>query len=349
MEKIDRRGFIKAVGAFSLSAVSAQAAEKTAKRPPHKDGDREEKQVVLPFVPGSWTLVILPDTQLYSELYPGLFNLQTQWILENRDKYNIVYVVQNGDITNRNTPVQWERASRALRRLDAKVPYALVPGNHDYTPDGAAERDSTLINNYFPPSRFEAWPSFGGVMQAGRIENSYHRFRAGGHNWLILALEWGPRDKTLRWANEVLGRYADHHAIVVTHAYLYSDSTRYNWKAKGESQKWNPHAYPVGAAANDGQQMWEKLISRHENMFMTINGHVLNDGLGFLQSEAAGNKPVHQMLVNFQMLPVGGGAWLRLVEFLPDGKTIHVKNYSPLYEKYNTGSEDQFMIQYDLG
>ena len=45
------------------------------------------------FVPGSWTLVLLPDTQFYSEKYPGLFTLQTHWIVKNKDKYNIRYVI----------------------------------------------------------------------------------------------------------------------------------------------------------------------------------------------------------------------------------------------------------------
>src|SRR5205085_2879552 len=52
----------------------------------------------LPFVPGSWTLVVLPDTQIYSESYPELFKDQTRWIVANKDRYNIKYVLHLGDI-----------------------------------------------------------------------------------------------------------------------------------------------------------------------------------------------------------------------------------------------------------
>ncbi|MBN2217199.1 MAG: metallophosphoesterase, partial [Pirellulales bacterium] len=296
---------------------------------------------------GSWTLVILPDTQNYSTFYPGLFELQTRWIVENKDKHNIVYVLQNGDVTNRNSALEWERASRAMGLLDSVVPYAMVPGNHDYTPDGGANGRSTRINDYFPPSRFERWPTFGGTMEPGRIENNYHLFEAGGKKWLVVGLEFGPRDKTLDWAGAILAQHADRKAIVVTHAYLFHDSTRYDWAAKGDAQRWNPHAYKSFGGVNDGEEMWRKLIKKYPNVVLVNNGHVLNDGLGFQVSQGEQGNRVNEMLVNFQMKPVGGGGWLRLLEFLPDGRTVQVKNYSPLYEQYQTGPEDQFVFTID--
>jgi len=303
----------------------------------------------LPFVPGSWTLVILPDTQAYCSQFPGLFDLQTQWIVDNKEKYNITYVLQNGDITDYNTTKEWERADRALGRMDGVVPYAIVTGNHDYgSKNNMAKDRTTLINDYFPPSRFESLPTFGGVMTDGRIDNSYHLFEAGGRKWLILGLEWGPRDETLQWANEIIRKFPDRKAFIVTHAYLYSDSTLYNWQEKGKNQKWNPHSYGTKGGVNDGRQIWDKLIRKNTNVFMVINGHVLNDGLGFLTSTADNGNEVYQMLVNFQMRPLGGESWLRLLEFLPDGETIQVKTYCPLYEKYETDPESQFIIKYNL-
>jgi len=134
----------------------------------------------------------------------------------------------------------------------------------------------------------------------------------------------------------------------LTHAYLYHDSTRYDWQQKGNTQEASPHAYGTAGGVNDGEEIWQKLVRKHANVFMTINGHVLGDGLGFLVSKADYGNPVYQMLVNFQMKPLGGESWLRLLEFLPDGKTIQVKNYCPLCEKYNTGSENRFVIQMQL-
>ncbi len=299
----------------------------------------------LPFVPGSWTIVILPDTQDYAEKYPGLFDLQTQWIVDNKDNYNIKQVLHLGDITNRATDLEWSRASNAMARLDGIIPYAIVPGNHDIGPGGTARDRTTRMNKYFPPKRFKNQPTFAGTMGPGSIENNYHLFTEGGQNFLILGLEFAPRDKTLRWADKIISAHPHRKTIVITHAYLYHDSTRYDHQKYADKQSYNPYIYGISDDVNDGEQMWQKLISKHENSLMVISGHVLGDGLGFLISEAKPGNEVYQMLVNFQNKPLGGESWLRLMEFLPDGKTIQVKNYCPLYDKYKTGPQDQFIIK----
>jgi len=43
-----------------------------------------------------FTIVVLPDTQFYSESYPATFAAQTQWIVDNKDAMNIVYVAHEG-------------------------------------------------------------------------------------------------------------------------------------------------------------------------------------------------------------------------------------------------------------
>jgi len=346
MKTNNRRRFVAAMAVLALT-MTVQIVE--VAQAVQSEQAAEVKKAVLPFVPGSWTLVVLPDTQNYSSHYPGMFNLQTQWIVDNKDSRNIVYVLQLGDITNYNSAREWERASRAMDRLDGVVPYALVPGNHDCGPGGATGNRTTLINNYFPPKRFEKWSTFGGTMEKDRIENNYHLFKASGSDWLILGLEWGPRDQTLQWANQILTKYHNHKAIIITHAYLYDDSTRYDWATKGNSQIWNPHSYGGTAAdTNDGEQMWNKIVKKHRNIFMVVNGHVLHDGLGFLTSKGDAGNPVHQMLVNFQTREIGGQSWLRLIEFLPNGKAAQIKTYCPLLETYETGPESQFVIQTQL-
>ena len=304
MKKVDRRSFLKTAACGLAACANLAGTEQVTAKPASVKNRKVKKD------DKSWSLVILPDTQYYSEQYPGLFHLQTQWVLENRDKYNIVYVLQNGDVTNNNSKTQWQRASRALARLDGKVPYAI---------------------------------SF------GKMDNTCHTFNAAGQDYLILCLEFGPRNEVLQWANRVIEKHSTHKVITMTHAYLYSDSTRYNWQQKGSQQKWNPHSYPFAQSdtttVNDGQQIWDKLVRKHSNCFMTVNGHVCNDGLGFLTSRADHGNDVHQMLVNFQMLAEGGGAWLRILNFQPHNKTISVKDYSPLYEEFNTSADNQFTIK----
>ena len=300
---------------------------------------------VPPFVPGSWTLVVLPDTQFYSENQPQLFADQTRWIAANKERYDIRYVLHVGDVVNGDVPAQWTNAVAALARLDGMVPYALTTGNHDYSDFYPAR--TTRINDYFPPSKFQSWPTFGGVKDADRIENNYHLFSAGGSDWLILALEFGPRNAAVAWANSILDLYPDRRAIVLTHAYLYDDDTRYDWVAKGAGQNWNPHAYAIDwdpDGTNDGEELWQKMVRQHTNVVWALNGHVSNDGLARLVSTNDAGRLVVQTCVNYQIRSLGGEGYLRLMEFRPDGKKVQIKTYSPYTGTYLTDSQNQFMV-----
>jgi hypothetical protein len=46
----------------------------------------------------NFTIIVLPDTQYYSENYPWIFDNQTRWIIENIEKLNIVFVSHEGDL-----------------------------------------------------------------------------------------------------------------------------------------------------------------------------------------------------------------------------------------------------------
>jgi hypothetical protein len=321
--------FAVLVVALSLFTATTVGAEKPQPKP-------------SAFVPGSWTMVLLPDTQHYADQYPGLFMLQTHWIAQNKDKYNIRYVLQLGDITNGSTRKEWERARDSMSQLHSKVPYAMVCGNHDYRPLDAR---STLFPEYFPLATFKTWPSFGGAM-GDEPTNTYHLFTAGGSEWIIIALEWAPRNEAIEWANRVLAKYPHRRAILVTHAYLYNDNTRYDFAAKKRSQKWSPYEVRSNWPINDGEQLWQKLV-RKNRFVLTCSGHVLGDGLGFLSSKNDRGKTVQQMLVDYQTRTLGGEGYLRILEFLPDGKTVHAKSYSPLYDRYLTDPDNQFAFTID--
>ncbi|CAK9037553.1 Alpha-L-fucosidase (Alpha-L-fucoside fucohydrolase) [Durusdinium trenchii] len=309
---------------------------------------------VEPIADGSWTLAVLPDTQVYAERYPAHFDAQTQWIVEHVDSHNIKYVLHEGDVTNRNTIEQWDNALQSLSILDGKVPYAIAPGNHDYGPGGnGATRDSYHNEpRYFGPgSPYAKQESIGGFYEDNKTDNSWHVFEAGGKQWLVLALEWGPRDEVVDWAKSVVESHPDHLAMLVTHAYMYFDDTIYDWKTKGAKQHWNPHAYGIEkttrTSVNDGQELWDKLVSRHPSFRLTFNGHVLQDGAGFRSTEGKHGNPVHQMLANYQMNKEGGMGDMRLLEFKPDGKTVVVRTYSPVLDRHDDRPHQKFVLALD--
>jgi len=346
---ISRREFLQASAAFgAFPALCSSGLAQAQAANPYADAVLVDG-APLPLVDGAFTVAVLPDTQLYSEKYPQTYRAQTEWILENRRARNIAAVLHLGDITNHNTPDEWKNASAAMAVLDGQIPYFLVPGNHDYSERGGCRDRTTRMNEYFPVDRFRSLSNFGGTYdkEPERIENSFHTFTAAGRKFLVIALEFGPRQDVVRWANEVVAQHRDHEAILITHAYMYFDETRYDWKQHGPKQSWNPHSYPVAAATGDdvldGEELWTELVSRHENFILTLNGHVLRDGLGRLTSRTPAGRDVHQMLVNFQMRPNGGDGWLRLLEFRPDA-TVQVSDYSPVRKQRNESKQNQFTL-----
>ncbi len=182
-------------------------------------------------------------------------------------------------------------------------------------------------------------PTFGGTYdrEPDRLENSYHLFSAAGREFLVICLEFGPRADVVRWAREIAAKHKNREAILLTHAYMYYDDTRYDWTHYGKKQNWNPHAYGVSDASAgdvcDGEELWQRLVRKNANFVLTMNGHVLQDGLGRTTSRSASGRDVHQVLVNFQMKPNGGDGWLRLLEFARMAKrskrtTIHQRETS---------------------
>ncbi len=294
--------------------------------------------------PAPFTLVILPDTQFYSLQYPQIFTAQAKWIVDNKEEKSIVFVLHEGDITHNNTESEWQNANESISILDDVVPYALAPGNHDSGRNGNT-RDTELFNTHFSLNRYQNLPTFGGVYEPDKMDNCYHLFSAGGVDWLILVLEFGPRDDVLTWANQMVADNPGRQVIILTHTYLYSDDTLHGSKA---SHKWNPHNYGLAGGtggANDGVEMWDKLVRLHENISFVINGHILNDGVGRLVSVGDHGNQVYQILANYQMLKDGGSGWLRLMEFVPELKKVSVKTYSPHLDQYNTHEQHEFELE----
>lgn len=291
-------------------------------------------------------IVVLPDTQVYAWRFPRILYRQTQWIVENRSRYNIRYVLHLGDVVQHNSLKEWKVARRAFALLDGKVPYAIALGNHDLGPGGRAESRATLFNDYFPLTEFRKWPTFGGVYdkEATGADNSYHLFGAGGKKWLVLALEFGPRDDVLRWANQIVSRYPDHLGILITHAYLDNNGRRYARGVKG--QTYPPYLYPLARSEdglNDGEDIWRKLVSKHANMAFVLCGHVCVAAR--LESRGDAGNVVHQMLVDYQTQDRGGNGWLRLMRFQPSAGTVKVQDYSPVLDQWADDPDRRFVLR----
>ena len=324
---------------FFSAAVAAGAEE-----------PRLSKNAPAP-VNGGWSLVLLPDTQLYSRDHPATFSAQTEWIVRHRRDYNVQFVLHLGDIVQDNNDRQWKISRGAMAVLEGHVPYALCVGNHDMGPGGNAATRDTLFSKYFPVAEAVQSSTFGGVYDKEplKMDNSFHLFQAGGRKWLVLCLEFGPRHDVVAWADSVVRRHPDCWVILITHAYLRGeDGQRFDRHSK-RPQSAPPHLYGVArhpAGLNDGEELWRKLVSSHRNFQLVASGHVCYSHL--LSSKGAAGNTVHQMLCNYQQAPGGGAGYLRLLQFLPDGTTVRATDYSPTLDRVSTQRMGRFEITLDL-
>ena len=297
-----------------------------------------------------FTLAVLPDTQIYAESYPHIFTAQTQWIADNKDALNIVFVLHAGDITNHNVPYHWKNASDSMRVLDEVVPYAIVMGNHDMGPGGDCSVRESLFNNYFPVSRYQALSTFGGTFERGMLDSSFHLFNAGGTAWLLLALEYLPRDQVLKWAAGVLESHPHCRVIILTHSYVHPDSSLFG---SNSAHNWNPEDYGISSqpgGVNNAAQTWDKLMRHHPNISLVVSGHFVGNSISYQDGAARvigigerGNR-VLQMLANYQHMEEGGGGFMRLIVCDPSNDMVSVRTYSPNLDAYLTDADNQFTV-----
>jgi hypothetical protein len=295
----------------------------------------------------SFEFVVLPDTQTYVEEYPEIYLHQIRWLANNKDRFS--FALHVGDITQNNNGKEWDVAKEGFNIIDEKVPFSFVLGNHDMgSASGkfADTRNTAMANAYFSTNEI---PNLIASFPDGKIDNLLSEFKIGDQNWMVLSLEFGPRNKTIKWADEMIGKYPEHNFIIATHAYVYEDSTLHD----GEDW-WLPENYGIGEdtgeeAPNNGAQLWEKLIKKHDNILMVFSGHILKSGVGTLVSEGENGNKVYQMLANYQKgvegSENGGNGFLRIIKVNPENQRIEVKTYSPWLDEFKTENEHDFTFE----
>lgn len=307
--------------------------------------------------PGSFSMILLSDPQTYTKFNYNqpLFDLMMEWINKETEQLNIKAVLCTGDLVEQNNYAvpsvneggangnqtsmeQWEYISGAFSRIDNRLPYITSLGNHDYG-YRSAENRSTKFGNYFNSHRnrlikkhlVSFFPNESGE---ATLENSAYEFNESGwEKILIITSEFHPRDEVLNWAKELAAsdKFKNHTVIFMTHSYLAVGGERI--KKEGYKIE-NP---------NHGEDIWNKLIYPSPNIPLVICGHAaranekFDENVGFRTDKNSVGKNVHQMMFNAQALGGGwhgngGDGWLRILEFMPDGKTVKVKTFSPLFD-----------------
>ena len=290
-----------------------------------------------------WWFAILPDTQILALDHPEIFDAQTTW-LADQGEAGLRFVLHVGDITHNNDDIEWDRAESALRIMDGRVPYVLLPGNHDYGYSGSADDRRTQLVERWPVDEWEMQPTWGGSHLPDRADSSYHVFETPDGPWLVLALEFAPTEDTVLWAAGVLERHAALPAILVTHAYLYFDDTRYDDDLYPD-QMWAPGSYGLALAEEvyDGQELYDALVAPHANVRFVFCGHTLDDGVARISTRRDDGTYVHEILANYQNRENGGNGYLRVVEMR--GDDVRVRTYSPWLDQSRRNDDDDFDLR----
>ena len=276
--------------------------------------------------------------------YPDVFRKQTEWIVENVDERNIKFVIHLGDLVQHNENMtQWNTAKKSMSLLNEKIPYLISPGNHDVTINAETGIfDYSTLNEHFPLQEFEMEEWYGGNYPGESIQNNYGFFSDKDHNFLAMGLEFCPRDDVLDWANEILASNEEKEIILFTHQYLLSDKTRGDRKDLANCQTFNKCE---DGKCNNGEGIWEKLVSKHENITLVLSAHLIRPSVA-LKTDCINGNLIHQTVQNYQDAEDEG--WLRIYEFRPLDKRIDVKTYSPHLDRfdYSRSQNNNFSLMY---
>ncbi|PIM71689.1 Tat pathway signal sequence domain protein [Streptomyces sp. JV178] len=299
-----RRNFLRAtalmgavaavVPAAGTASAAAESPASAARRRPDPDSRR-------------FTLAVMPDTQYLFDgpsIDKAPVEASLRYLLEHGREENIVFLSHLGDLTQNGAQQECAAIGEAFRLLDRKgVGYSVLAGNHDVRSSTDDQRGPTPYLDVFGPDRFEGRRTFGGASPDGY--NSFHLFEAGDRQWMVLALDWRLSAKGYAWAEQVLAKHPRTPVVLTTHELVDGDDSL------------SPY----------GQQLWDRLIADHDQIFLTLNGHYWPAARA-VRKNTAGND-VHLHLTNYQNRYFGGAAMIRLYRFDLDRNTIDVETVSP--------------------
>ena len=303
--------------------------------------DPEDDPLVVTFygrpqapAPGpDFTLMILPDTQYYSENLNNRFSQflsQTNWIVGSRETLNTAFVAHMGDMVQNDDLVEdeWIRADQAMgiienpatTLLPEGIPWGGAPGNHD----GSGPK----WNQYFGSARWSGRSYFQGNL-AGDNTNNYQFFSASGIDFIVINLGYNPNpagnQPVMDWADALLKAYPERRAIITSHWLV----------GLGSPAPWQGH----------GQAVYDNLKD-NPNLFLMLSGHIDGEAR---RSDTFEGRTVHTILQDYQENEDGaggGGSWLRYYIFSPANNTFSARTYRTTTDTYDTDGGSQFTLPY---
>lgn len=254
----------------------------------------------------SFEVIVMPDTQFYSQDYPELLTQQVQWILNHSQDNKVVMVLGNGDVADDQVEAQYIIANNSLSPLiDSNIPYLIGRGNHD--------EGGSYYETYFPASRFDIDGNL------GEMNNSYKRLEINEENYTFFNLNNDPTLAEINWLKGIMDTYPDDYVFIATHDCLET----------------------TGSLTTTGQYIWGNLSS-YDNILAFFCGHNHAEARTTQLSDTG--KIVNFLLADYQSWDNGGEGYLRQYTINPDTRSIRARSYSTNLSYYNRSEESDFVV-----
>lgn len=271
-------------------------------------------------VPTPFTLVWISDTQNICREKSPVFDSMRDWILENREKENIQFVVHTGDVIDGFSPTMFENAANAMVPIFQALPGMIVSGNHDISKNGS---------QYY----FVQRPYTQLVQKKGQTyrdgDAAYATFHAGGADFLVFGL--GYEVKCTDWMNEVIAQHPNHVVIAVIH--------------KGLEKK--------GVFFVDARNIFQQVVPKCPTFRLLLCGHMRGTitQTDWFDDDGDGTpeRSFTSMMFNYQDDTLNGLGFMRLLKFDPLTRNIEISTYSPWLDLWHyvraEESDDHFILE----
>ena len=321
----------------------------------------------------NFTIVVMPDTQNYASGDGGgtadIFRAQTQWIVDNRDALNIIYVAHVGDCVNHaDREEEWQNADAAFLKLEGlrPIPYGIAVGNHDkyihrvrdqnheveYVPGaalGEKERPRmVVVDEVGGQENCLNLPVFidGVHIETTQLYNRYfgtHRFQGkpwfgenfcGNNDNFYHLISAGGLDFILVYFEYATGADVLGWADLILKKYRDRRAIVVTHSLLNEDGSFTLQGRAIHAT-----------LKHHPNLFLMLCGHRLAEAQ---RTDTYQGSPVYTLLGNYQHREKGGNGWLRIMTFSPSQNQIQVKTYSPTLDQFETDADSQFHLDYPM-
>lgn len=319
---------------------------------PFSDSEDETNQMFK--TPGEYDFSIahVTDSQYLTEQNPTSYTQMIAWLTANKDARDIIAAVHTGDVIQNwlrgnqepdRAVLEYERASKIMKIFDdAGFPYGILPGNHDNV--WGASND--MFNEYFPASRYEKNPWYGGHGPDGNASNFFTVERDGA-KFLFLQMGFDSSEAEIEWADKVIADHPDYNVVFSTHEYLRPE----------EDERSNPSN---GRWTAQGDLLFDRLVKPHSNVVLVFSGHL--HGVRQRVTEREDGTHVIETVADYQSYEEDGARdalYTRLYQFDLDSGKVAANAYSPRLQSFEpwkndprdlgyTPESDEFVYEADL-